>query len=153
MPYFKTNYDIFVNPESCESYSENWMDRDTVYLPPYQKWDYARELNVDDISLWEVIYEAGGGLGLYAAWDPHAEFYLLTTGNDYRYRKFIYSKDGVERSCDSKNYETFYGKNCQKTLLQKIKQYNIPISINKVWVDNDDMWLYEDQNVYMPNLN
>jgi hypothetical protein len=119
---FKSTYNIFT--DFGEVFDPSWMDSDTLQLPPKKDWDYSRELTIEDVDIWEVIWEAGGGQGLYASWSPYAEFYLL-------------SIDG--------QINTLYGPNAQKELIQKIKELNLPVSVNKIWVEPEDMWLYSEQ--------
>lgn len=129
MPFFKTTYNIFTKPWEDEAFDKNWMDSDKIKLPPKIDWDYSRELKISDINLWEVIYQASGGIGVYAAWDPYAEFYMIT-----------------DRFCTTSNdpsITTYYGANAGKKTMQKMRQMQIPFSINKHWVDPEDMWLYE----------
>ena len=87
MPFFKTTYNILTKPWEDEAWDDNWMNSDTLILPPKKDWDYKRELTIEDVSLWEVIYQQGGGLALYASWDPYAEFYLITQ-HHFSIRKF-----------------------------------------------------------------
>lgn len=132
MPIFKTTYNIFV-PWEDELYSDNWMDRDTLYLPPKGNWDYARELQIEDINIWEVIVTYSGGAGVYAAWDPYAEFYLLL-------RNWTVSEPGYA-------LETFYGSGAQEKVQGRMKELNFPMNTNKIWVDPEDMWLYEKPKI------
>ena len=130
MPIFKSTYNILVTPWEDEVFDPNWMDSDKLVLPPTKPWDYSRPLQIEDVDIWEVIFEGGGGFGLYAAWSPFAEFYMLRVGS------FLEQKGhGVE---------TYYGPGVQKHLQARIKELNIPITINKVWVEPEDMWLYEE---------
>lgn len=125
MPFFKTTQNILLN--NGEYFDENWLDSNSLILPPSKKWDYSRELNIDDIDIWEVIWMAGGGNGIYAAWMPYAEFYLITKGNYYTGEISI---------------ETFYGKNAEKKIIKKMKEMNIHFSLNKRWVDEEEAWLF-----------
>lgn len=129
MPQFKTTKDIFKTPWEDELYDENWMDSNTLILPPKKTWDYSRELKVEDVDIWEVLYYEGGGLGLYASWDPYAEFYLITL----RYFSVL-----------TNSIETYYGKGAQSKVQKRCKELNIPMSVSQTWVDNEDMWLYSE---------
>jgi hypothetical protein len=129
MPTFKTTKNIFI-PWEDELYNDNWMDRDTIYLPPKRDWDYARELQIEDINIWEVIGDYGGGAGVYAAWDPYAEFYMLR--HNWRMTKAGYS------------IETFYGPGAQKNLQKRMKEMDFPFHTNQIWVEPEDMWIYQD---------
>ncbi len=73
MPFFKTTHNI-IN-DNQEYFDDKWMDSDKLILPPKEEWTYDRELTIDDIDLWEVIYE--NNFGIYGAYSPHAEFYMI----------------------------------------------------------------------------
>ena len=75
MPRFKTTQNILV--DNKELYNENWFDTPFLNLPPNPRWDNKRELQVEDIDLWEVISEMSGPTGIYASWMPYAEFYMI----------------------------------------------------------------------------
>ena len=123
MPFFKTTANIFV--DKGEYFDPNWMDSNKIVLPPKTNWDYQREMTIEDVDLWEVIVEAG--YGVYAAWSPYAEFYLIKPPS------WISSLD----------IETFYGPGANKQVMRRMKELGIPFTPNKIWVDNEDMWLYE----------
>jgi len=122
MPIFRTTHNILNAPWESDIFDENWMNYDTIQTPPYKEWDYSRELQLEDISVWEVLYEGSGRIGVYAAWDPYAEFYWVTTG-----------------CC---KMETFYGKGAQERLKKYLDEHKIAYAQNKFWVEPDDMWLY-----------
>lgn len=75
MPRFKTTQNILV--DNKELYNENWFDTPFLNLPPNPRWDNKRELQVEDIDIWEVISEMSGPTGIYASWMPYAEFYMI----------------------------------------------------------------------------
>lgn len=103
MPIFKTNQDIFkTNAE--ELYDENHKNYAFVSLPPSPVWDNSRELKMEDIDIWEVIFEGGGGVGLYAAWCPYAQFFM------FRYQGQI---------------EEYYGPEGENRLEKRLKDLNI----------------------------
>lgn len=128
MPFFKTTRDILKTPWEDELFNPNWMDSNTLILPPKKEWDYARELQIEDIEVWEQLYYEGGGLGVYAAWDPYAEFYMITK------KYFTILPDGIE---------TYYGENAQKMVQKRIKELNIPLETKQFWVEPEDMWMYQ----------
>ena len=81
MPLFRTNQDIFkTNGE--EIYDENHKNYNYAILPPSPMWDNSREIQIEDVDIWEVIFEGGGGNGLYAAWCPYAQFYMFRYKNE-----------------------------------------------------------------------
>ena len=126
MPRFKTNKNIFVDLH--EEFDQNWMDSDHIQLPPSQKWDYGREMNIDDVELWEVLYEQGGGTAVYASWLPHAEFYMIRVGWNQ----------------ESKGWgqETYYGSGAARQVFERAKELGIKLPVYTNWVENDELWLY-----------
>jgi hypothetical protein len=128
MATFKTTYNIFKKPWEDELWDDNWMNSDRVILPPRYDWDYARSLQLEDVDVWEVLYERGGGTGVYAAWCPYAEFYLVRPG---WYQEL---KNG---------FELYYGPGAQEHVLRRAKELEIPLSLSKMWVEPEDMWLYQ----------
>lgn len=128
MPMFKTTQNILTTPWEDELWDDNWMDSDKLVLPPNTEWDYKRELQIEDVSVWEVIYQQGGGLGVYASWDPYAEFYLITQNH------FSLRTNAIE---------TYYGVGAQEAVQKRIKELGIPVTANPKWVHDDYMWLFE----------
>ena len=124
MPFFKTTANIFI--DNGEYFDPNWMDSDTLILPPKLPWDYKKEMQIEDIDLWELIYE-GSYCCVYAAWNPYAEFYLVLGPYDMK---------------NNREIMTFYGKQAQVSLKSYLKKYRINLPQNSIWVDVEDMWLY-----------
>lgn len=124
---WKSTHNIFT--DFAEVFDENWMNYDTIQTPPRPDWDYARELQIEDVDIWEVIFEQAGGVGVYASWCPYAEFYLLRTGwrNEQK-------GNGIE---------TYYGPGANEAVQKRAKELGIPLYANKVWVEPEEMWLYE----------
>lgn len=135
MPIFKTTLNILKIVDQCELYDKNWLDSDKIYLPPTRTWDYNREMTIEDVDIWEVLYEASGGIGVYAAWSPHADFYMITTGLKPRNLGEIYH---------DKIIETYYGANSQKKVYQRTKELKIPLPLYQEWIEETDMWLHAD---------
>jgi hypothetical protein len=121
MPFFKSTKNILITPWEDEVFDPNWMDSNKIVLPPTKEWDYSRELKIEDVEIWEVLYEAGGQTGVYASYVPYAEFYMVIV-----------------------NYhiETFYGPKTQTRLQKYLKQVEIPFIANSVWVEPEKMYLY-----------
>lgn len=128
MPFFKTTENILRTPWDDELYNENWMDSDKLVLPPSIPWDYHRELQIEDVDIWEQIYYQGGGLGLYASWSPYAEFYMIV------HHLFMYKNNSIE---------TFYGKGAGKKAYLRGIELGMPLSLNTVFINDDEMWLYD----------
>jgi hypothetical protein len=138
MPIFKTTHNIFVKKDSDELFDNNWVDRDTVFLPPKRDWDYKRNLTIEDVDIWEVIYEAGGGFGVYASWSPFAEFYMFTPG-----ASLLAQGHGVE---------TYYGADAGVKIFNRVKEFGITLTVNQVWVDDEkfiDMKAQKDKFLHI----
>lgn len=124
---WRTTQDIF--KDLTEYFDPNWMNYDTIQAPPNPKWDYSRPLQIEDVDIWEVIFEQGGKAGVYAAWCPYAEFYMIRVG--WRAEEAGW---GVE---------TYYGPGSQEKVLKRSRELGFPIFVNKIWVNDEDMWLYQ----------
>tara|TARA_B110000503_G_C7169319_1_gene423531 strand:- start:5778 stop:6170 length:393 start_codon:yes stop_codon:yes gene_type:complete len=129
MPFFKTTVNIV--KDNDEYFDPNWMDSDTLKLPPNQKWSYDRELQIEDIDIWEVLHEVGS-LGLYAAWHPYAEFYLFKPPFDM-----------VEKGW---GMETYYGPMAAERAAARLKDFGITLPRHQVWVEPDELWLHMPKN-------
>jgi hypothetical protein len=76
MPRFKTKYNVFENNE--ELYSEAIAKENGIYIPETWDWDGSSQVSVDDVIIWECLFEKTGPSGIYAAWAPYEEFYIVT---------------------------------------------------------------------------
>ena len=77
MPVFRTTDQIF---KGGIVFEENWLDAPEGqfdYPTPDGFWFSKKEIRVEDVDFWEVIKESGGGNGIYAAYQPYAEIYLV----------------------------------------------------------------------------
>jgi hypothetical protein len=119
MPFFKTTHNIF--KDYGEHFNANWMDSDKLVLPPTADWDYSRELTIEDVDIWELIHESS--VGIYAAWCPYAEFYLL--------RPFWQLEE------DGYKIETFYGRNAAGRVRKRAKDFGIELHVTEIWVDDE----------------
>jgi len=139
MPFFKTTYNILKKVDEDEAFDPRWMQSDKLIVPPKIDWDYGRELKIEDVDLWEVLYEGSYGIGLYASYMPYAEFYLLTTSFNYNNAARI-----INNTCYwDKHFETYYGPGAQDQVIKRCKEVGIPYNLHQVWVDDEDMWLYQ----------
>lgn len=125
MPFFKTTKNILV--DHGEHFNPNWMDSNEIILPPKQDWTYDREMQIEDVDIWEVIGE-WGNISIYAAWHPYAEFYLIVPNFGLRSAGY--------------DFETFYGPKASARLTQRAKHFGVELQQNKIWIDADKTWLY-----------
>ena len=123
---FKSTQNIF--KDFGEVFEQSWMDSNKVGMPPKTNWDYSRQLQIEDVDIWEVIYEQGGAVGVYAAWSPYSEFYMVRVG--------------WQKEAQGYGVETYYGPGAQKKVQNRMREMSIPFSVNQTWVEPEDMWLY-----------
>ena len=117
MTVFKSTRYILDNPWAVE------ISTDSVATPPNAVWKDERSPTIEEIDLWEQIYYQPGNVGIYAAHEPYADFYLLT------YNLFMDRPEGIQ---------TFSGPQAEKQLWQKIKDLKIPVILNSVWTEDTD---------------
>ena len=133
MPTFRTTEQI--KQGWGEFFDENWMNSNTLILPPKESWKYDREMRIEDVNVWEVIAEPWD-VGVYAAWDPYAEFYLIRRETGYAaINWYLHSDRKFE-------FETYYGPGANQAVQKRMKELNIPFETTEVWVEPQDMWLY-----------
>lgn len=68
MTVFKTTEQILNNP--WDSYSD-------LSAPKKYEWLESYKASFSDIEIWEQIYFQPGGIGVYAAWSPFVEIYII----------------------------------------------------------------------------
>ena len=80
MPRWKETRQVIRLENDGEVFDSNWMNYDRVwqYAPPKPMWTGNRPMRVDDVDIWEVITEMSGPVGVYAAWCPYGELYIVT---------------------------------------------------------------------------
>jgi hypothetical protein len=125
---FRSTANIF--KDFNEVFEDKWAQSNIVMTPPTKPWDYSRELQIEDVDIWEVIYEQGGGIGIYASWSPYAEFYLV--------------RRGLGREVLGFGLETYYGAGAQKQVQKVIEEMGLPIASKEMWVEPEYMWLYNE---------
>jgi len=141
MPTFKSTYNILFKPDEDEVYDANWFDKDFLTLPETSEWSYDREMQIEDVDIWEVIIQNGGGWGVYASWKPYAEFYLITVGSDLR-RSISKTLNGKNFNYNDIFWETYYGPDARYQVKKRSSELGLHIQDNKIWVDEKDMWKY-----------
>lgn len=63
MPQFKSTKNI-LKDFGDEVWNDNNMDSDKLVLPPSYDWSYDRVMEFEDVDIWEVIIERGGGVAV-----------------------------------------------------------------------------------------
>jgi hypothetical protein len=139
MPFFKTTYNIIKAPsEKDELFESKWFESNKLVLPPggpddvKGHWDYNREMTIDDVDIWEQLYFESGGGGIYAAWLPYAEFYMIIPRGFY----WRYDRSNI-------GIETYYGPMASQKVYERSLNLGMQIPINQVWVNDDELWLHK----------
>lgn len=91
-------------------------------------WDYEKNPRIDDVNLWEELYYVPATVGIYAAYDPYIEYYIIV------YNLFIDQDAGLEE---------FYGPGANKKIWEKAKVLGIELPTATMWISKKDSWLYE----------
>jgi hypothetical protein len=76
MPRFKTTHNVCVDYK--EFFDPKWAESTVLVLPASKEWDKSYAIDIEDVNLWEVLFEKGGPFGVYAAWDPYEAFFIVT---------------------------------------------------------------------------
>jgi hypothetical protein len=61
----------------------------SITPPITEDWHNQREITIEDVSIWEQIYRQPGNFGIYAAYTPYAEFYIVV------YELFLNTPQGI----------------------------------------------------------
>ena len=111
MPAFKTTRSIFNSPwaEELEDFTTNLKNQP---VPPNSPWNESRQIELKDIKLWEQIYYSSGNIGIYAAWDPYAEFYMIV------FNLLINTPAGIE---------IYYGPTAADDVWLRAKQFGVDL--------------------------
>lgn len=75
---FKTTQQLLNLPGAVKSIYDSVRDG-IQDIPPTFNWNGLHPLRVEDVDIWEVILENSRlGIGIYAAWCPYDELYIVT---------------------------------------------------------------------------
>lgn len=86
-------------------------------IPSYEEWDYSESVDINKIKLWEQLYHDPGNLGLFVAWSPYIELYILV------YYPFLDTKNGIQ---------IFYGKDACYDVSAIMKELSIRFEVGKI---------------------
>ena len=104
MPIFKSTVDLLSNP---------WTNaEETVELPLKEEWLSTIAPTFDNINTWEQIYFQAGNIGVYAAWSPYVELYVIVYNLLNKIEVFDSSENTVKR----------------------LNEFDIDLHTNTVWV-------------------
>jgi hypothetical protein len=82
MSIFRTTEQIF---KGGIYFDQNWLEQHplTRFEPTPIAWFGKKDMTIEDVDFWEVIQESGGGNGIYAAYQPYGEAYLIRHNDIY----------------------------------------------------------------------
>lgn len=113
MAIFKKTTDILSN---------KWA-KDNDFLvnefPKKYEWLKNTPMTFDDVDVWEQIYHQPGNIGIYAAWSPYQEIYIIV------YNQFMNQEYGIE---------IYEGSNASSQVLHRAKEFNIELTESAVWI-------------------
>lgn len=115
MTAFKTTTHILSSPFEWIPKNLNPNFRYTVT----EKNNFNNIPDINDVQYWQQLYYDAGLIGVYVAYQPRGEFYLIT------YNMFIDQPKGVE---------TFYGENAVQQVINRCKELGIELPIDMEWV-------------------
>jgi hypothetical protein len=114
MPIFKKTTEILSKP-----WNDNFLNQ-VHELPRKEEWLKSSPATFDDIDTWEQIYYQPGNVGIYAAWSPYVELFIIV------HDLFLSQSVGVE---------VFSGDNASENTKYRANRLGIVIPTNTVWVN------------------
>jgi hypothetical protein len=88
-------------------------------IPP--AWDSSAPITIEDVSFWEQLYYTPGTIGIYVAWSPYVEFYLIV------YNLYSHLDQGIE---------TFCGVNAYNDVSVRAAQLGINLVPTVIWANS-----------------
>lgn len=113
-PAFRTLNDI-----TKSGWEEPIFDPNSILLPSKTSWNNDKDISIEDVKVWEQIYFHKGTVGIYAAWDPYADFYIIV------YNLFLGNELSIEE---------FKGLDAENQVFSKAKDLGIDLPLNRLWV-------------------
>ena len=108
---FKSSYQILNNVWKEDVPN---VDPNPKILPPKSQWDNQQPIRFEDVNLWEQIFYMPGNIGVYAAWDPYDEFYVVV------YNLF------ADQPCGK---EHFSGPDAPNEIAKKLQTFGIKLDV------------------------
>lgn len=135
---FKNSFSVFKTTEEIKNsawWPINFLVGDTIKnnpsLPDRQYYFHRSDLTFEKVNLWEVLYYEPGSVGIYGAWDPYTEFFIIV------HNLFVDMPEGIE---------VFYGQGAIRNLVNRAKELGIELPIGTVWIDPENKSLYDHFN-------
>lgn len=101
-------------------------------VPEQEFWHYGRKIQLTDVPIWEEVYYSPGVLGIYAAWSPLAEYYIIVIPTMH-----------FSNNADA-HVETFYGPDAARQTWLRAKELGVNLDLYRHWVDDVNTWLTDE---------
>lgn len=86
-------------------------------IPLYDEWDYSISIDITKIKIWEQLYHEPGNIGLYAAWSPYIECYILV------HYPFLDTDNGIV---------VYYGNDACYNVSAIMKELSVDFEVNRI---------------------
>lgn len=100
-------------------------------LPDRQYYFHRNDLTFSNVKTWELLYYEPGSLGIYGAWNPYAEFFIIV------HNLFVDVPGGIE---------VFSGEHSMRNLFNRAKELGILLPTGRIWVEEENKHLYDHFN-------
>ena len=98
-------------------------------IPKQEFWHYSRKAEITDVPIWEEVYYDPGVIGVYGAWSPLAEYYMIVHPTMLGTDNYI---------------ETFYGPDASKQTWLRLRDCGVKLELHNKWVDDINTWLKDE---------
>ena len=93
------------------------------------EWHGIRNLNLEEVEIWEQIYYEAGIIGIYEATKPYAELYIIV------FNLFARTNSGILK---------FYGPRARYEVLDYANNLGIKLPTSISYIDESNKWMYND---------
>ena len=111
---------------TLDSIQENmWGEKDSGIfeantsspIPLYNKWNYADILDISKVKIWEQLYHDPGNIGLFAAWNPYIEYYIIVN------YPFLNTNYGII---------TYYGEDACRDVVNHMREISVNFEVSRI---------------------
>jgi hypothetical protein len=116
-PIVRSTSDILNNPWKTDF--SKYSSSKHRSIPP--TWNLSEPITIEDVSFWEQLYYKPGTIGIYVAWSPYTEFYLIV------HNLYSHLDQGIE---------TFCGSNAYNDVSVRAAQLGINLMTTTIWANS-----------------
>lgn len=114
MIIIRSTHDILRHPWKINFSEQTQISGTKIPL----SWQSPQEITLDDVTFWEQLYFQPGNMGIYVAWSPYAEFYMVV------HNLYSYAARGIL---------TFTGNSAHEQLQNYVIPLQINLTVRRVW--------------------